>query len=87
MTTTHSVATLESVTQEIIDLVQAEVGTIDLTANSTLQGVGLDSLRVMTLIFKIEARYDFLLDDEDADDLQTVGDLAALVVRRIGDQP
>jgi acyl carrier protein len=87
MSTTNSVATLEAVTQEIIDLVLAEVGTVDLTTDSTLQSVGLDSLKVMSLIFKIEARYDFLLDDEDADDLRTVGDLAALVVRRIEDQP
>ena len=87
MPTRNSVATLEAVTQEIIDLVQAEVGVVDLTADSTLQSVGLDSLKVMSLIFKIEARYDFFLDEEDADDLRTVGDLAALVVRRIEDQP
>jgi acyl carrier protein len=49
--------------------------------------VGLDSLKVMSLIFKIEARYDLFLDEDDADDLRTVGDLAALVVRRIEDQP
>ena len=86
MTTTHSVATLEAVTQEIIDLARAEVGAVDLTADSTLQGVGLDSLKVMSLVFKIEAHYDILLDEEDADDLRTVGDLAALVVRRLEDQ-
>jgi acyl carrier protein len=87
MSTTNSVATLEAVTEEIIDLVLAEVGTVDLTTDSTLQSVGLDSLKVMSLIFKIEARYDFFLDEDDADDLRTVGDLAALVVRRIEDQP
>jgi acyl carrier protein len=87
MSTTNSVATLEAVTQEIIDLVLAEVGAVDLTADSTLQSAGLDSLKVMSLIFKIEARYDLFLDEEDADDLRTVGDLAALVVRRIADQP
>ena len=86
MSTINSVATLEAVTQEVIDLILAEVGVVDLTADSTLQSVGLDSLKVMSLIFKIEARYDFLLDEEDADDLQTVGDLAALVIRRTEDQ-
>jgi acyl carrier protein len=80
-------ATIEAVTEEIIELVQAEVGTVDITADSTLQSRGLDSLKVMSLIFKIEVRYDFLLEDDDADDLRTVGDLAALVVRRIGEQP
>ena len=87
MTTAHSAATLEAVTQEIIDLVRAEVAVFDLNADSTLLGVGLDSLKIMSLIFKIEARYDFLLDEDDADDLRTIGDLAALVVRHIEEQP
>ena len=87
MSPRNSAATLEAVNQEIIDLVRAEVGAVDLTADSSLQGQGLDSLRVMSLIFKIEARYDILLDEEDADDMRTVGDLAALVVGRIEGQP
>ena len=58
----------------------------DLTADSSLQSQGLDSLKVMSLVFKIEDHYDIVLDDEDADDLRTVGDLAALVVRRIEQQ-
>jgi acyl carrier protein len=41
----------------------------------------------MSLIFKIEARYDIFFEAEDADDLRSVGDLAAIVVRRIGEQP
>jgi acyl carrier protein len=40
----------------------------------------------VSVIFKIEARYDICLDDEDADDVRTVGDLAAVVVRRIEEQ-
>ena len=80
-------ATIESVTEEIIELVQDEVGSVDLTVDSTLQSQGLDSLRIMSLIFKIEARYDIFFEAEDADDLRTVGDLAAIVVRRIGERP
>jgi acyl carrier protein len=71
---------LDAVTQEVIDLVQAAVEGADLTADSTLQDLGLDSFKVMSLVFKIEARYDIVLDDEDADELFTVGDLANLVV-------
>ena len=80
-------ATIESVAEEVIELVQDEVGSVDLTADSTLQSQGLDSLRIMSLIFKIEARYDIFFEAEDADDLRTVGDLAAIVVRRIGERP
>ena len=83
---TQNAATIQAVTEEIIDLVQAEVGAVDITADSTLQSRGLDSLRIMSLIFKVEERYDFFLEDEDADHLLTVGDLAALVLRRVQEQ-
>jgi acyl carrier protein len=36
----------------------------------------------MSLVFKIEARYDIALEDDDAEDPRTIGDLAELVVRR-----
>jgi len=87
MSTIRTVATLEAVTQQIIDLVGKDVGAVDLTADSSLQSQGLDSLKVMSLVFKIEEHYDIVLDEEDADDLRTVGDLAAIVVRRIEQQP
>jgi acyl carrier protein len=82
---TRQVATFEAVTQQIISIVEAEVGAKDLSADSTLQSQGLDSLKVVSVIFKIEARYDICLDD-DADDVRTVGDLAAVVVRHIEEQ-
>jgi acyl carrier protein len=75
--------TYEAVLHEIIDLAQAEVGPVDLTADSALQGQGLDSLKLLSLLFKIERRYGIVLEEEDGDDLRTVGDLAALAVRRI----
>ena len=86
MSTRNSVATLEAVTQQIIDLVGNDVGSVDITVESSLQDQGLDSLKVMSLVFKIEEHYDIFLDEADADDLRTVGDLATLVVRRIEQQ-
>ena len=77
----------EAVTQHIIDLIGKDVEIADLTADSSLQSQGLDSLKVMSLVFKIEEHYDIVLDEEDADDLRTVDDLAALVIRRIEEQP
>jgi acyl carrier protein len=74
---------VEAVSQAIIDLVRAEVGPVDLTADSTLESRGMDSLKIMSLVFKIEARYDIQLEEGDADEIQTVADLARLVVRRI----
>jgi acyl carrier protein len=86
MSAKHTVVALEAVTQDIIDLVVAEVGTVDVTADAPLQTWGLDSLKVISIVFKIEERYGILLDDGDADDLRTVGDLAALVLRCIQEQ-
>ena len=87
MSTRSSVVTLEAVTQQIIDLAGMDADALELTADSSLQSQGLDSLKVMSLVFKIEEHFDVVLDEEDADDLRTVGDLAALVVRRIEQQP
>jgi acyl carrier protein len=87
MSPRNFVVTVEAVTQEIIDLVVAEVGPVDLTADATLQSWGLDSLKVISLVFKIEERYGIVLDEEDADDLRTVRDLATLMLRRIQEQP
>ena len=76
-------ATATAVVSVIIDFIRAEVVATDLTADSSLQSAGLDSVKVMSLVFKIESHYEITLDSEDADDLHTVRDLANLVVRRL----
>ena len=77
--------TLAEVIQDIIGFIESETdgaaGT--LAADSGLQDAGMDSARVLSLVFRIEARYDIDLDAEDGDDLRTVGELAQLVLRRI----
>lgn len=77
--------TLAEVMDDIIGLIRAETdgAAATLTAESGLQDAGMDSARVLSLVFRIEARYDIELDAEDGDDLRTVGDLARLVLRRI----
>ena len=83
---TQESTTRADVTQEIIDLVSTVGVEASLTAESVLQDAGLDSLKFMSVVFKIEARYDIELQEEDADDLRTVGDLATLVAGRIAEQ-
>jgi acyl carrier protein len=78
--------TREAVSQHIVDLIGKDDEIADLTADLSLQSQGLDSLKVMSLVFNLEEHYDILLDEEDADDLRTVDDLAALIVRRIEEQ-
>jgi acyl carrier protein len=84
---TQESAILMIVTLKIIDLVKAEAQEVNITADSNLADVGLDSLKFMSVVFKIEAHYDIELQEEDADDLRTVGDLAKLVVDRIQELP
>lgn len=80
-------ATLPAVTGEIIEMIAAEMPLNNLTAESSLLEGGLDSLRVMSLVLRIESRWHIELDADDADDLRTVGDLARLVLRRIEARP
>ena len=84
---TQPPATLAAVIDDIIGLIDAETDSAAaLTADSGLQDAGMDSARVLSLVFRIEARYDIELDADDGDDLRTVGDLARLVLRRIEEQ-
>ena len=85
-TENSSTVAREAVTQHILDLIGNDVEIAALTADSSLQSQGLDSLKVMSLVFKLEDHYDIVLDEEDADDLRTIDDLAALVIRRIEEQ-
>lgn len=83
---TENSATLIDLTEQIITMITEEAGNSGLTADSTLQDSGLDSLRVMSLVLKIEIRYDIELDADDGSELRTIGDLVGLVARRLGDR-
>lgn len=80
---TEQAPSLPDVMRDIIDMITAEMPLPNLTAESSLLDGGLDSLRVMSLVLRIENRWDIDLDADDADQLLTVGDLARLVLRRI----
>jgi acyl carrier protein len=84
--TTEQTEKLGEVTQDIIELIKVESPTASLTVDSGLQDGGLDSLRVMSLVLRIESRYGIELDADDAGELRTVADLARLVVRCIESQ-
>jgi acyl carrier protein len=77
---------LGAVTQELIDMIKAESPGVNLTVDSGLKDGGMDSLKVMSLVLRIESRYGIELDPDDGDELNTLADLARLVLRRIEDQ-
>ena len=47
----------------------------------------LDSVGLLTLVVGLEDRFRVALEEEDAAAVHTVGDLAALVLRRRGEAP
>lgn len=83
---TEQAPALAALTRDIIDMIRAEMPIENLTADSSLLDGGLDSLRVMSLVLRIENRWNIELDADDADELRTVGDLARLVLRRIEEE-
>jgi acyl carrier protein len=87
MTSTEQNEKLNAVIQDLIDMIKAESPSVNLTVDSGLQDGGLDSLKVMSLVLRIESRYGIELDADDGDELRTLADLARLVQRRIEKQP
>ncbi len=85
-TPTGESATVETVTQELIGLIQREVEVGGLTPESVLKVPGMDSLKFMSVVVRVEAQYDIELDGDDGEDPKTIRDLAELVVRRIREQ-
>ncbi|MDT5389541.1 MAG: acyl carrier protein [Mycobacterium sp.] len=81
--TTEQNEKLNALIQEIIEMIKAESPGVNLTVDSGLQDGGLDSLKVMSLVLRIESRYGIELDADDAGELNTLADLGRLVLRRI----
>lgn len=51
-----------------------------------VEALKLDSLRLLTLVVEIENRFRICLDNEDGSSLRTVGDLAALIARKLAER-
>lgn len=55
-----------------------------LTAEMRLvEDLALDSLRLMTLAMEVEDRFRICLDEDDEEAIETVGDLAAIIARKL----
>jgi len=49
-----------------------------------VEDLRLDSVRMMTLAIEVENRFRVLLDEADEGRIETVGDLVAIVRRKLG---
>jgi len=52
---------------------------------SLRDGLGLDSLQVVELLFEIEEQLGAKIEDEEAQQLRTVGDLLGVIQKKLGD--
>lgn len=51
--------------------------------SSRLIDFGMDSVKAMELVVELEQTFDLAIDDQDLVDMQTLGDIAAYVERRL----
>lgn len=84
-----SVTTLDEITSAITEIVAAEIGVCpgDLAADTELRAVeGVDSVKVLRTVAKIERRYHIELRDEDVFELNTISQLATVVEKTLADE-
>lgn len=53
----------------------------EITAESTFEDLGADSLDIVELVMAIEQEWDMEIPDEAAEDIKTVGDAVNYIVR------
>jgi acyl carrier protein len=56
----------------------------EMTGDSVISELGIDSLSMMQIVGEMELRLDILIPDEDLVELITVADLVKVVERRLG---
>ena len=76
-------ALLEKRIKEILEL-QLGIAESEITANASFQDdLGADSLDVVEIIVTVEDEFKIVIDDEDAEELKTVGRLVEYVTKLI----
>jgi acyl carrier protein len=82
------IPSIDAVVAEVARVVNGELGLPHVvTPEARLQlDLALDSLSLLTLVVALEDRFKVMLQEEDAAEIVTVAHLAALVVRRAGEQ-
>ena len=74
--------------QDLISLFQHVAAEVDkrefrdVTAESIITDLGIDSLSMMQIVGEMELRLGIMIPDEDLVELVTVGDLVKVVLRR-----
>ncbi|MGK8504664.1 acyl carrier protein [Nocardia asiatica] len=83
MTTTH---TADDILRTVTDIAAAETGipAADLRPDLDLRGMaGVDSVRVLRMVAKIERAYDIELEDQDVFGLSSLHDVVTVVSKAL----
>lgn len=76
----------ESIRQVLIELVEADTGEKPANFDDNLnlrEGLGLDSVDVVSIVAQVERRYRIRLSQEELETLATVGDVLNLLQAKI----
>jgi acyl carrier protein len=80
----------ETVRQTLIELLEADTGeryaTLD-DATNLREGLGLDSVDVVSIVSQIERRFRIRLTHEELQTLVTVGDVLSLLQSKLANPP
>lgn len=84
---TRSVPSRTRLLAEIADIARDKVGwTGSLSPELRLvEDLALDSIRLLTLALEVEDHFRVCLDEEDEDEIRTLGDLADTVARKLAE--
>ncbi len=54
-------------------------------SDDLIKDLAMDSLSVLEIAVDLESHYDVRIEDEDLDDIQTVGEIITYIERRLGE--
>ena len=76
--------TAQKISAIIADKLHVDIATVN--PQATLQDLGADSLDMVDIIMKIEEEFSIEINDEDAEKLQTVGDVVKYIEEKASKQ-
>lgn len=77
-----SSATLAALLSDVADQLEITAGTLDVTTRFT-EDLHLDSLDAVALLIAVEERFGVVITDDEARQLNTLGEAAALIDTRL----
>jgi acyl carrier protein len=81
-----STPTVDDILHTVTEIATAETGipAAELGSAADLRGMaGVDSVRVLRMVARIERTYDIELDDQDVFGMSTLADVAAVVLKAL----